>query len=99
MNVSDPRVKEIIEHFYSTCKEQRGFKPAISGKKDGAMVKSVLKSMDAESVKDCISFFLRGEKADKVGISISAALSAHSVNLWRQKQASCGVPAYKRAIA
>ena len=81
----DPRVKTLIDYFFSCCKEKKGFEPVINGK-DAKVVQAALKIHPEETLKDIISFFLQSEKADKIGITLSTALSAHSINLYLQVQ-------------
>lgn len=80
---TDPRVKTLIDYFFQTCKEVKGFEPAINGK-DGKIVKEILKDSSEDTLKSVISFFLDNKKADEVGITLSTALSAHTINLYKQ---------------
>lgn len=88
----DPRVKDVLDYFFSQCKARRGFEPAINGKKDGAQVKAALKNMDILEIKACIDYFLSSKKATEVGVSLAAALSAHTVNLFRASSMKQGDP-------
>ncbi len=82
---ADPRIKTIIDYFFQTCKEKKGFEPAINGK-DAKITKEMLKNYPEETLKSVISFFLDSDKADKVGVTLSTAMSAHTVNLYLQAQ-------------
>ena len=82
---TDPRVKTLIDYFFQTCKEVKGFKPAINGK-DGQAVKRMLSTYSEDTLKSIISFFLDNKKADEVGITLSIALSAHTINLYLKEQ-------------
>jgi phage replication O-like protein O len=86
---TDPRIKEAIDHFSALVLEKRGFKPVITGGKDGDAIKRALNggSMDLEGVKRVFAWYLDTEKAKK-HLTISAALSADSINqyqLWWKK--------------
>ncbi|MDD5628887.1 MAG: replication protein [Elusimicrobia bacterium] len=84
----DPNVKAIIDYFFQRCREVRGFKPAISGGKDGAAVKSILAAGETpDTLRALVDFYLKSKKADDCGVTLAAALSAHSVNLFRQQHA------------
>jgi len=47
----------------------------------------MLKVYPEETLKSVIAFFLDSKKADEVGVTLSTALSAHTVNLYQQAQA------------
>jgi phage replication O-like protein O len=78
----DSRIKEAIDHFSALVEQKKGFKPVIRGNRDGAAVKRVLKDMSLEEIKRLFEWYLGTEKAQK-HLTISAALSAHSVNAYR----------------
>ena len=80
----DPRVKEIIDYFFTECEKQQGFKPSINGGQDGKLAKAALKVMDLEEIKSCIDYFILSEKAEKVGLTLAIALSSHTLNTFRQ---------------
>lgn len=83
---TDPRVAEVIKYFYEQCEAGitgTSFKPAINGQ-DGQRVKEALKFMPVEDIMRCIDFFLPSKKAKDIGITLSIALSAHTINLYRQ---------------
>jgi hypothetical protein len=75
--------QSVVDYFYTRCKEVRGFKPSIDGK-DGKRVKEALKVMSLEDIKSCIDFFLPSQKADACGITLSIALSNHTLNKFKQ---------------
>ncbi len=99
--VTDPRIAEAIAYFSETCQELKGFKPAITGGKDGGNVKKALETMDLSEIKACIRFFLNSPKSKELGVSLSTALTSHTVNQYREFEAkgSSEVPAYKRQYA
>ncbi len=78
-------MKNLVSYFLRSVEESRGFKPEISGQ-DGKRVKAALTHHDEDTLKRMVDFFLQSEKADKVGITLSIALSAHSVNAFLQAQ-------------
>jgi uncharacterized protein YdaU (DUF1376 family) len=80
----DPRVKEIIDYFFTECEKKHGFKPSINGGQDGTLTKAALKIMTVEEIKGCIDYFIVSEKAEKCGLTLSIALSSHTLNTFRQ---------------
>ena len=77
--------KEIIAYYHTLVLNSEGFKPEIRAK-DCALVKSILKRYPKDQVKDIIYQYLSGEKASKLGIDLSIALSAHSINQYLSKK-------------
>ena len=80
----DPRVKEVIDYFHTQCQSVLGFAPAINGGQDGKRVLAALRVMPLPDVKKCIDFFLPSKKCKELGPTVSIALSAHSINLYKQ---------------
>jgi len=70
--------RPVIDYFFSRVKETKGVEPKITGK-DGAMVKSALKTSSPERVKNQIDFYLDSKKSEN-HLSPSAALSADTTN-------------------
>ena len=89
---TDPRVSEIVRYFSDTCLELKGFPPKITGGKDGKNVKEALKTMELVEIRGVIRFFLESPKSKEVGVSLSAALSAHTINLYRAGKTTQGDP-------
>jgi hypothetical protein len=73
-------VKAAIDYFSQAVQTKKGFKPKITGK-DGAIVKSSLKTFFLPEVTNQIDFFLDNKKSEN-HISIAAALSADSYNTY-----------------
>jgi hypothetical protein len=88
---SDPRIKEVIDFFHDFVLQKWGFKPAINGGKDGDAVKRALSGgeMSLEDVKGCLTWYLSTSKANE-HLTLSAALSAHSLNAFRGQEAGNG---------
>jgi hypothetical protein len=86
---TDPRITEAIQHFSNIVLEKKNFRPVINGGKDGDAIKRALNGggMGLDDVKRCFDWYLGTEKA-KEHLTISAALSADSVNLFRQTMTS-----------
>ncbi|MEM3488058.1 MAG: hypothetical protein QW589_06420 [Candidatus Bathyarchaeia archaeon] len=61
--------------------EAKGFAPEIDWEKDGKLVKARLKSYSLEEVKALIDWYLNSQVSDRLGVSLSACLSAHVINL------------------
>ncbi|NIR17747.1 MAG: hypothetical protein GWN86_29125, partial [Desulfobacterales bacterium] len=76
--------KHVVDFFHDACIRIRGFKPSISGKRDSQTASRALSMMSYEEVCACIESFLQSGKADAVGITLSIALSDHSINTYRQ---------------
>lgn len=87
----DPRVKTLIDFFYQTCTERKGFKPLTNGK-DAKAVQVALKTYPEDTLKEVIIFFLDSEKADKVGVTLSIAMSNHTINQFLETQAKNKTP-------
>jgi uncharacterized protein YdaU (DUF1376 family) len=77
------QVQDAIKYFCEQTEKVKRFKPQITGK-DGASVKRVLGSRSLDRIKAQIDFFLNNEKSEK-HITLAAALSADTYNLFMQK--------------
>ncbi len=53
----NPEIKECIDFYYETFKEQFGKPPIIQGAKDGKLLKSLLKAIPIEEMKSLIKKF------------------------------------------
>ncbi|MEM0328365.1 MAG: hypothetical protein QXN53_07320 [Thermoproteota archaeon] len=42
-----------------------------------------MRNYSLEEIKGLIDWYLKSEVSDKIGVSISACLSAHVINLWK----------------
>ena len=84
-------VNLVLNYFREIVGETRGFEPEIDYLKDGRLVRLRLRKYSVEELKSLISWYLKSEISDKLGISISACLSAHVINLWKQSKSSSSV--------
>lgn len=84
-------VNLVLNYFREIVGEIRGFEPEIDYLKDGRLVRLRLRKYSVEELKSLISWYLKSEISDKLGISISACLSAHVINLWKQSKSSSSV--------
>lgn len=80
--IADPRISPLVSFFHNECLSSKGFKPSLDGG-DGKAVKQVLKNMTENEVKQAITYYLKSQKAEDCGITLKAALSTHSLNLWK----------------
>lgn len=71
----------VLEFYLRKAQESKGFRPELP-EKDFAILSRRLKEMGEDRVRSLILFFLDSEKSDK-HISLSAALSADTLNLYR----------------
>lgn len=82
--VTDPRVKQLIDYFYHLVLEEKGFGPVIDAA-DAIAVQRVLKEMSEEEIKNAIQYYVNSLKAKEHGITLSVALSKHSLNLFKER--------------
>jgi hypothetical protein len=89
-----------MDFFVTKCQELKGFKPSINKTKDPSAVSRVLHAYDIVDVSKIIEYFLTSDKSDKVGVTLSAALSTHSINTYLQSKAggTNGIDRYKRVL-
>ncbi len=80
---TDPRIKNILSYFHEAVFSCKGFKPELNGQ-DAKVAQRALRTGTEDALRNMIDFFLDSKKCDEVGITLSAALSAHSINLYRQ---------------
>lgn len=85
-----PEVKAAIDYFFQAVESAKGFKPKIATK-DAALVKANLKNLSLDRIKAQIDFFLSNGKS-KEHISIAAALSADTYNLFEAKKVEVQKP-------
>lgn len=76
--------KELIEYYSSSTLKAKGFRPKISGA-DGKALKTALVGKTKQEIEDRIDFYIKSEKADRVGMGLSKILSADSENMYLQK--------------
>jgi hypothetical protein len=85
--IADFRISALISFFYDKCISLKGFKPSLDGS-DGKAVKRALSIMSEDDIKQAITFYLESKKAEDCGITLKAALSTHSLNLWKARKES-----------
>lgn len=85
-----PEVRAAIGYFLQAVEAAKGFRPKIAAK-DAALVKSNLKSLSLENIKAQIDFFLSNGKSAE-HITLAAALSADTYNLFVAKKAAAKTP-------
>lgn len=76
-------ISEVFRYFKEAVGEAKGFVPEFDWEKDGKLVKARLKNHSLEEVKALIDWYLKSEVSNKIGVSLSACLSAHVINLWK----------------
>ena len=81
-------VNLVLNYFRELVGETFGFEPEIDSKKDARLVRLRLKKYSPEELKSLIKWYLKSEVSDKLGISVSACLSAHVINLWKQSKSA-----------
>jgi len=84
-------VNLVLNYFREIVGETRGFEPEIDSIKDVRLVRLRLKKYSLEELKSLIKWYLKSEISDKLGISISACLSAHVINIWKANKSSSSV--------
>ena len=83
--IADSRISPLISFFSEECFSLRGWKPQIDGA-DGKAIKRALKGMTEDEVKGAITFYLKSPKAKDCGVTLKAALSTHSLNLYKAQK-------------
>jgi len=84
-NIADSRISALTSFFYNECFTSKGFKPSLDGG-DGKAIQRVLKGMTEDEVRQAITFYLKSPKAKDCGVTLKAALSTHSLNLWKAQK-------------
>lgn len=79
---TNPKVKKVIDFFCEACENIKRFKPRISRKVEGKMIKDYLKEYSVEELTDELDWFLRSKESDDLGCTIKVALSAYVFNKW-----------------
>jgi len=83
--IADSRISTLISFFSEQCLSLKGFKPGINGA-DGKAIQRALKDMTEPEVREAVLFYLRSPKADDCGVTLTACLSKHSLNVWKQNR-------------
>ncbi|MEM3448067.1 MAG: helix-turn-helix domain-containing protein [Nitrososphaerota archaeon] len=76
-------ISEVFRYFREVVGNSKGFIPEIDFTKDGKLVKARLENHSLEEIKDLIDWYLKSELSDRLGVSLSACLSVHVMNLWK----------------
>ena len=84
-DIADSRISTLISFFSEQCLSLKGFKPGIDGA-DGKAVQKALKGMTEPEVREAVLFYLKSPKADDCGVTLTACLSKHSLNVWKQNR-------------
>lgn len=83
--IKDPRIKSILDFFFSYIEKEKGFKPII-GSADAKAVQRALKLLGSEEkVREAIQYYLNSQKAQEHGVTLKIALSEHSLNLFLEE--------------
>ncbi len=83
--IADSRISALISFFHDQCLSLKGFKPRVNGAGAKA-VQEALKDMSEAEVQEAILSYLRSKKADDCGVTLTAALSTHSLNMFQQQR-------------
>lgn len=78
-----PGFLPVLEFYLSKTEEAKGFKPELP-KKDFSILSKALKKHPEDRIRNIILFFLDNEKSEK-HISLSAALSADTINQYKAR--------------
>jgi len=84
-------VNLVLNYFREIVGETFGFEPEIDLGKDSRLVRLRLKKYSLEELKSLIKWYLKSQVSDKLGISISACLSAHVINLWKASKSQSAI--------
>jgi len=84
-------VNLVLNYFRELVIETRGFEPEIDSKKDVKLVRFKLRKYSVEEIKNLIRWYLKSEVSDKLGVSVSACLSAHVINLWKASKSHSAI--------
>lgn len=84
----DPRKNPhgiIIDFYFNRVKELYGFEPEINGKKDGQLLKTRLTKYKPTQICALIDWYLHSDISERLGCSLAIALSANTINRWKQE--------------
>ncbi len=84
-------VNLVLNYFREIVGETFGFEPEIDLVKDSRLVRLRLKKYSLEELKSLIKWYLKSQVSDKLGISVSACLSAHVINLWKASKSQSAI--------
>ncbi len=80
--------KELIDRFFLMVLEVKGYKPSISGNKDGAIAKKRVSELTRIELESLMPFYLNSDKCKEFGASLSVCLSTATINQWRESKVS-----------
>lgn len=83
---TDPRIKILLDFWHELIVEKKEFKPSISAKDAGLIKQRLSKGHTVDELKLCMEYYLTADKAQKHGVSLRAAISDHTINLYLEKQ-------------
>lgn len=84
---SDPRVKTLIDYFRNLILQEKEYELEINYGAAGKLLKKRLSnSMTEDDIKELMKYYIDSEKANKNGISLTACLSAHTINLFKKEK-------------
>jgi len=82
----------LIFIFRKKVEEQEGFTPEICWPMAERRIESLLhreeEPFSPKEIEEVFEFYLNSKKYKEFGPQISVALSGHTINLWKQKQAN-----------
>ena len=84
--INSSLVNEVFRYFKEAVGGIKGFVPEFDWGKDGRLVKARLQNYSLEEIKELIDWYLNSEISDTLGISLSACLSAHVINIWKARK-------------
>lgn len=74
--------REMFSFFTSQAKEIVGIDPEINYARDGGLIKLRLKKYTPDQIKDLIVWYLGSQDCERLGASLSVALSTNIINKW-----------------
>jgi len=87
----NPQVKTIINYFYNAVKAAKGFYPVITAGKDSATIKRALQRVGDNKTRliNIIDFYLDHPKSDEIAVTVTAAMSDHTISLYLAEWPRC----------
>lgn len=81
---TNPAIPRLFNYFTERTKEIANFEPEIAYGKEGRLLATRLKKYSEEDIKDLIDFYLESRESEKLGCSLSIALSTWFINKWKE---------------
>jgi len=78
----EAKVHKVIDFFYKTCIEIKGFKPRVSINKEGPMIKNFLQEYSVDELEQELNWFLGSKESDELSCTIKIALCNYVFNKW-----------------